>query len=197
MSGAPSETRASARKFEGAMLDHPALSLERLPGLAPMLDEFAANVPGALAALIESPIKGAIEEIRVSSLFRSLSDCRGLTAAVFHSAELDARLAIVLDEAIAELVVNAVFGAGDVRAAGEPERDKADEALTAVEIGLVEEFARGLGRAFQAALSPLAEAVFAFERLVRLTDDAALGRRDMPAREDEVGGDGRAGPAGQ
>ena len=81
-----------ARRLQGAMLEHPNLAIERMPGLSYALNRFIAEAPARLASLIARPSGGAIEEIRATTLFQAIGECSGLTAAIYASAEPEARL---------------------------------------------------------------------------------------------------------
>ena len=178
--GAP-EVDHGARRLEGAMLEHAALAIERMPGLSFALNRFIAEAPARLAALIAHPSGAAIEEIRAATLFEAIEACSGLTAAIYASAEPEARLMIALDERIDELIVSSIFG----EAVGPDRSDKPgreeQRPRTAIEASLVEAFARALGEALQAAFAPIARITLAFERLIAIKDPYALGRRDGEA----------------
>ena len=53
-----------ARRLHGAMLEHPSLAIDRMPGLSFALNRFIAEAPARLASLIARPSGAAIEEIR-------------------------------------------------------------------------------------------------------------------------------------
>ena len=97
---APREFDHGARKLQGAMLEHPNLAIERMPGLSFALNRFIAEAPARLASLIARPSDGAIEEVRATTLFQAISECSGLTAAIYASADPEARLMVALDERI-------------------------------------------------------------------------------------------------
>ena len=107
---AANESDHGARKLQGAMLEHSSLAAERMPGLGYALNRFIAEAPLRLSALIARPSSGAIEEVRTTTLFRAIQDCSGLTAAIYASAEPEARLLIALDERIDRLIVSSIFG---------------------------------------------------------------------------------------
>jgi len=170
-----------ARRLQGAMLEHSNLTVERMPGLGYALNRFIAEAPLRLSALIARPSGGSIEEVRATTQFQAIEDCSGLTAAVYASAEPEARLIIALDERIDHLMVSSIFGevvAADVsRNPGSETR----KPRTAIETALLEAFARALGEALEAAFAPLASIALIFERLQTLSDPFALGRRDCEA----------------
>jgi flagellar motor switch protein FliM len=164
------------------MLEQPGLAFERMPGLSHALNRFIAEAPGRLSPLISGLSSGgSIEELRSTTLFQAIGDCSGLTAAIYTTAEPESRLLIALDERIDDLVVSSIFGeAIAVDSEGGPER-KEPRPRTPIETALVEEFARALGKALEAAFAPLAPIVLSFDRLVTLDDPFALGRRDIEA----------------
>ena len=170
-----------ARRLEGAMLEHPNLAIERMPGLSYALNRFIAEAPQRLASLIARPSGGAIEEIRATTLFQAISECSGLTAAIYASAEPEARLMVALDERIDSLIVSSIFG--EAVGADSPDKpgSKARTPRTAIEAGLLDAFACALGEALEAAFASVARIALSFEGLVTLKDPFALGRRDGEA----------------
>jgi flagellar motor switch protein FliM len=171
-----------ARKLRGAMLEHSGFAIERMPGLAAALGHFITEAQHAIAPLAPGvPGGGSVEAVRATTLFRAISDCAGLIAAIYASDQPGARVLIALDERIDDLIVASICGDS---VSPDPDDDPADEAprpRTPIETALLEEFARSLGRALEAGFAPLAPLALTFERLVTLNDGFALGRRDMPA----------------
>ena len=141
------EFNHGARRLQGAMLEHPNLAIDRMPGLSFTLNRFLAEAPARLAALIARPSGASVEEIRATTLFEAIGECSGLTAAIYASAEPEAQVMIALDERIDDLVVSSIFG--EVLADG-PGGD-GQKARTAIEASLVEAFARALGEALETA----------------------------------------------
>ncbi len=177
-----SELDHRARKLQGAMLEHPGLTIERMPGLGYVLNQFIGQAPLSLSRLVARLSgRGSIEEVRSTTLFQAVGDCGGLTAAIYKSAPYDSRLLIALDERIDDLIVSSIFGEA---VPANPESDpgsKARESRTAIETALLEEFSRALGNALEAAFASVVPLPLAFERLITLSDPFALGRRDGEA----------------
>ena len=146
-----------ARKLKGAMLEHSGFAVERMPGLAVALDHFIAEAQQTIAPLAPGlPSGGTVEGVRATTLFQAISDCAGLTGAIYASDEPEARVLIALDERIDDLIVASIFGES---ISADPEDDPEDEALrarTPIETALLEEFARALGRALEGGFAPLA-----------------------------------------
>jgi flagellar motor switch protein FliM len=170
-----------ARRLQGAMLEHPNLAIERMPGLSFALNRFTTEAPARLASLIARPSGAAIEEVRATTLFEAIGECSGLTAATYASAEPEARFVIALDERIDELIASSIFG----EAVGADRSDKlqgeAQRPRTAIEAALLEAFARAIGEALEAAFASVARVAFSFERLTTIKDPFALGHRDVEA----------------
>jgi flagellar motor switch protein FliM len=170
-----------ARRLEGAMLEHAALAIERMPGLTHALTRFIAEAPARLGSLIARPPGGAIEDVRATTLFKAIGECSGLTAAIYRSVEPEARLMVALDERIDSLIVSSIFG--EAVGADSPDKpgDEAKTQRTAIEAGLLEAFARALGEALETAFASVARVALGFEGLVTIKDSFALGRRDSEA----------------
>ena len=179
--GAANEVDHGARKLQGAMLEHSNLAIERMPGLGYALNRFIAEAPLRLSSLIARPWGGSIEEVRATTLFRTVEDCSGLTAAFYASVEPEARLIIALDERIDHLIVSSIFGEVTADDIASKPAEEADKPRTAIEATLIEAFARALGAALEAAFAPIAAIALSFERLQKLSDPFVLGRRDNEA----------------
>lgn len=170
-----------AGRLRHAFRDRAGLAVERLPGLACALDRFLAEMQRNLAPLLGGAASaGTIEPARTATLFQAIGDCHGLTAAIYASQEPEARLLIALDERIDDLIVSTVFGGSLASDVEDEPQGEATKPRTPIETALVEEFARLLGSALEAAFAQLGSLSIAFERLATLTDVHALGRRDMP-----------------
>ena len=177
----PNKAGHGARKLEGAMLEHSNLAVERMPGLGYALNRFIVEAPLHLSSLIARPSGGSIEGVRSTTLFQAIEDCSGLTAAVYASVEPEARLIIALDERIDDLIISSIFGEVVAVDVSTKPGSEAGKPRTAIEAALIEAFARALGEALEAAFAPLAPIALSFERLQRIGDPFALGRRDSEA----------------
>ncbi len=127
------------------MLEHSGLVVERMPGLAAALDQFVARGAARYrAARSRGFARGRRSRSRfaATTLFQAISDCAGLTAALYSNAEPEARLLIALDERIDDLVVASIFGESISSEAGDDSETESPRARTTIETTLVEEFAR-------------------------------------------------------
>ena len=179
--GGTPEFDHGARRLQGAMLEHPSLAIERMPGLGYALNRFIVEAPARLASLVARPSGGAVEEVRATTLFQAIGECSGLTAAIYASAEPEAQFMIAFDERIDSLIVSSIFGESvsadrSDRAGSETQRSR-----TAIESALLEAFARALGEGLEAAFASFARLTLSFERLTTIKDAYALGRRDSDA----------------
>ena len=148
MTGArePFDYDALAGRLKEALRDHTGFAIERMPGLTRALDQFVAEAQRNLAPLCPLSGVGTMEPAQSATLFRAIGDCRGLTAAIYASAEPEAQLLIALDERIDDLIVTSVFGESSAPGAEDESPAAEPRSRTAIETTLVEEFARALGR---------------------------------------------------
>jgi len=127
---------AAAPWLQGPQPDHPGVAIERLPGLAFALEQFALNVREALAPLCKARASGTMEEMKPTSLFELLGECEGRTAAMLHCAPFDARLLLIFDPRIVDTLVAAVFGGSaadrDASLRARPNRPRTRRSLRAV-----------------------------------------------------------------
>jgi flagellar motor switch protein FliM len=175
------DSAATAPWLQTSQSDQPGLSIERMPGLVFALQQFALGVAEALGPLCKASSPGTVDEVKPTSLFGLVGECEGLTSAVMHSAQLDARMLLIFDRGIADTLVAAVFGeeAGTDRGAATPGRPSRPR--TGIENSLIAELARSLGKALDKGFAQIASLALTFERLETLVDVYPLGRRDMPA----------------
>jgi flagellar motor switch protein FliM len=179
--GGTTELDHGARRLQGAMLEHPNLAIERMPGLGYVLNRFIAEAPARLASLIARPSGGAIEEVRATTLFQAIGECSSLIAAIYASAEPEAQLMIAFDERIDSLIVSSIFGESVSGDGSDKAGSETQKARTSIEATLVEAFARILGEGLEAAFASVARVTLSFERLTTINDVYALGRRDGDA----------------
>src|ERR1700677_3034436 len=142
-----------ARRLQGAMLEHPSLAIDRMPGLSFALNRFIAEAPARLASLIARPSGATIEEIRATTLFEAIGECSGLTAAIYASAEPEAQFMIALDERIDSLIVSSIFGEAVSADRSDRAGSESQRSRTAIEASLVGAFARTLGEALEATFA--------------------------------------------
>ncbi len=182
-------TAASAPWLQGAQLDSAGQAFERLPGLAFAFEQFALNIPAAAASLLKLDVAPTLDVIRPENVFTALGESEGRLAAALHSGALDAKLLLIFDPTIAELLIATVFGDESVSVGERPPRP-----ATTIELHLVAELARRLAGALEAAFDGFIGLELRFDRLEKLADVYALGRRDGPAIEARLTVQTRVGP---
>jgi flagellar motor switch protein FliM len=180
---------ATAPWLQGAQPDSAGQAFERLPGLAFAFEQFALNVPAAAGSLLKLDAPPTVDAIRPENIFTALGECEGQLAATLHSVVLDARLIVILDPKIAESLIATVFGDDSVSVTERPPRP-----ATTIELHLVAELSRRLAGALEAAFESFGPLELRLERLEKLVDIYALGRRDGPAVEARLNVTTRVGP---
>jgi flagellar motor switch protein FliM len=177
MAAGERDNAGSAPWLQSSQPDQPGLAIERLPGLAFALEQFALNIPEALAPLCKAQSPGTIDETKSAGVFEVVRGCEGLTAAVVNCPQFDQRLLMIFDRRIADALVAAVLGGdGETATSARPSRDP-----TGIEMSLIGEFARLLAKALDKGFAPTVDLALTAERLETLADIHILGRRDMPA----------------
>jgi len=189
MPRAERESAASAPWLQGAQLDSAGQAIERLPGVVFAFEQFALNIPAAAGSLLKLESAPTLEAIRPESLFTSLGESQGKLASVLHSVTLDARMMLIFDHKIAESLIATVFGDESVSLGERPPRPP-----TTIELHLVAELARRLAGALDSAFESFAGLELRLDRLEKLADEHALGRRDGPALEARLTLESRVGP---
>ena len=189
MPRAERENAASAPWLQGAPPDSAGQALERLPGVVFAFEQFALNIPAAAGSLLKLESAPTLEAIRPESLFAALGESQGKLAAVLRSVTLDASLMLIFDHRITESLIATVFSDDSVSLS-----ERSPRAPTTIELHLVAELARRLAGALEAAFDGFASLELRLERLERIADTHALGRRDGPAIEAQLTVESRVGP---
>src|SRR5579872_268282 len=174
----PDVASQSARRPQDPLIDQSNFSVERLPGLAVVFDQFAESLAQALAPLCRGDAVFSVETIETSGLFETLSACRGLLAGMLYCPDLDARAAVIFDRPFVDAFAHVVFGATQAppaRRAEKPERP-----FTRIESQMIEKASRAAAQALSAGFAGFAEAAFALEGQEPFADVQILGRREMP-----------------
>ena len=189
MPRAEREGAASAPWLQSAQPDSAGQAIERLPGLTFAFEQFALNIPAAAGGMLKLDNAPTLEAIRPESVFTSLGESEGQLASVLHSATLDAKLMLIFDHKIADSLIATIFGDESVSLGERPSRPQ-----TTIELHLVAELARRLTGALEAAFDSFASLELRLERMEKLADAYALGRRDGSAVEARLTLATRVGP---
>ncbi len=183
------ESAASAPWLQSAQPDSAGQAFERLPGLAFAFEQFALNIPAAAGSLLKLEAAPTLEAIRPGNVFTALGESEGQLASVLHSGALDAKLMLIFDPKVAESLIATVFGDESVSLGERPPRP-----ASTIELHLVAELARRLAGALEAAFEGFSSLELRLDRLEKLADIYALGRRDGPAVEARLTLETRIGP---
>jgi flagellar motor switch protein FliM len=183
------EAAAGASWLHSAQPEAAGPPIERLPGLAFALEQFALNIPEALASFCKLAGAPALEETRATSVFDAIGQRQNQIAAVVRSETVDARLLMIFDQNVADTLATAIFGDESASSAGRPPRP-----FTNIELHLIAELAKRVVGALDIAFSAVAPLALRFERVTTLIDLLALGRRDGPAVEVNLTMETAAGP---
>ena len=189
MPRAEHEAAASAPWLNGAQPEAAAAPIERLPGLAYAFEQFALNIPEAVASFCKLAGAPALEETRATSLFEAIGQRQNHIAALVRSETVDARLLVIFDQNIANTLATAIFGEESAGATERPARP-----LTNIELHLIAELSKRVTGALDIAFAAVAPLELRFERVTTLVDLLALGRRDGPAVEANLTMETAAGP---
>ncbi len=189
MPRAERESAASAPWLQSAQPDSAGQAFERLPGLAFAFEQFALNIPAAAGSLLKLEAAPTLEAIRPGNVFTALGESEGQLASVLHSGALDAKLMLIFDPKVAESLIATVFGDESVSLGERPPRP-----ASTIELHLVAELARRLAGALEAAFDGFSSLELRLDRLEKLADIYALGRRDGPAVEARLTLETRIGP---
>ena len=165
----------SQRRSSDALLDQSGFTIDRLPMLAIVFEQFAASLIEGMRPLTRAPIKFSVEQLATGELFEIMAASKGSVGAVLHSTELDCRCLTIFDQTFVVSLVQILLGGDAADAQEQPSRP-----FTRIEMNLVQKLSELTARSLQSALADLIEASFKVERQETLVDAAIMGRRDAP-----------------
>jgi flagellar motor switch protein FliM len=168
----------AARRGQDPLVDQSNFSVERLPGLVVVFEQFAEGLAQGLAPLCRGEASFEVSTIETSGLFEKLNECRGLSVGVLHCPDLDARALAVFDRPFVDAFAHVAFGAAQAPAMRRAE--KPNRPISRIESQLVEKAGRAAAQALSAGFNGFIDASFALERQEQVADLQILGRRDMP-----------------
>jgi flagellar motor switch protein FliM len=175
MTAREQQATSSERKSSDPLLDQSGFAVERLPMLAIVFDQFAANLIDGMRPLCRVPTIFSLEGVATGGLFEILTASKGSIGVVLHSSELDCRSLAIFDQDFVVSLIQILLG-GDAAEAQEPP----NRPYTKIEMNLVQKISDLTARSLQSALSGLIEGSFKTERQETLVDTGILGRRDAP-----------------
>jgi flagellar motor switch protein FliM len=167
---------SAARRTPDPLIDQSNFSVERLPGLAIVAEQFAESLNKGFVQLFRSESSTTVEQIESASAFETLNACQGRLAAILRCVDLDARALVIFDRAFVDALAHVTFGAKQKPASSRA--SDADRPVTRIENNLIHRVSQITAEALTAGLSGFTDAVFTLERLEVVAGAQILGRRD-------------------
>jgi flagellar motor switch protein FliM len=155
--------------------NHP---IEKTPQFRASLERFAERAGERLTATFGALFTAAMEKTRNVQVFAALTEHEGRIASLLTSASLDASMAILFEDGLAPLLIQAMFGADPANDSGPEE---APRAPTPLEMRMIGDVAASLAEALRDAFAPVADFELAPEKTEKVEDDTLLGPKDFPA----------------
>src|SRR5579863_6466717 len=109
--------------------------IEKTPQFRASLARFAERAGERLGATYGALFTAANEETRNAQSFAALAEHQGQPAAIFYSATLDARAAVLFEGGIIGLLIAAMFG---FETANDAEASEPSQSPTALEMRMIE-----------------------------------------------------------
>jgi flagellar motor switch protein FliM len=156
-------------------------SIEKTPQLRSSLNRFTDAAAAALATLFGGAFAGAFEATETTTTFDILAAHEGHPAASIQSEALDARLLMIMDVGVVDLIVGAMFGVDSAMDGLLSGTDPTVRPRTDLENRLLGELAKSLAVALRIAFAPVATFDLDFVGVNTIEDTDLLGGRDMPA----------------
>jgi flagellar motor switch protein FliM len=153
-------------------------AIEKTPQFRASMSRFAERAGERLGAGFGALFTAANETTRNAQAFATLTEHMGQPAAVLFSPTLDARMAMLFEGGVVELMIAAMFGVEPANDEAEPAPAKAP---TALQIRLIGEIAGALAAALSDAFAPVADFELEPEKTTTVEDDTLLGAKDGPA----------------
>jgi flagellar motor switch protein FliM len=153
-------------------------AIEKTPQFRASMSRFAERAGERLGATFGGPFTAANEATRNAGAFAALGEHVGQPAAVLYSPTLDARMGVLFEAGVVELVIAAMFG---VEAANDEAAQTLAKAPTALQTRLIGEVAGALAAALSDAFAPVADFELGLERSETVEEETLLGPKDTPA----------------
>jgi flagellar motor switch protein FliM len=170
---------SALRRPQDPLIDQSNFSVDRLPGLSVVFEQFAEAFMADIAPFCRDGAQLTVERIQTASLFETLNECQGRLAAVAHCPDLDGRAIVIFDRPFVDALAHVTFGARQAQNSSRPAA--LDRPITRIETALANKVSDAAARALTSGLVGYAETAFALERLEVVADTQILGRRDSMA----------------
>ncbi len=158
------------------LLDHPGLTIERMPMLTVIFDRMAASCAEGMRPLSPAVMTFFVNNIGTDHVWDVLDAYDGSIAAILYTPELDARFVVGLDRRCIFALMEVLFG-GDATEA--PFGD--DRGFSNLETRVAQTIFEIASEALKSAFSNVVETTFVLERIETRMDFTMLGRRNILA----------------
>lgn len=162
-----------------SFVENLAFSIDRIPGVAGILDVFAVKATSALSPLLARNVAVVREAPGVCDLREFVAHHQGDVVAALYCEELDARILMTFGQGGIDFIADTIFGDGGRAVSTSVDGDLLVRAPSATELNLVREAALALGGALESAFQQSAHARFILEKCAPLTLQDAVSRNDI------------------
>ncbi|MDE3176271.1 MAG: FliM/FliN family flagellar motor switch protein [Pseudomonadota bacterium] len=149
--------------------------IEKSPQFRASIGRFADHAGERMSAMFGGLFTAASEASRNSRTFSTLTEHIAQPAVTLYSPTLDARMAMLCEGGLVDLLIGAMFGFDAANDAPAPAPPKAP---TALELRMIGEVAAALAEAFRDAFAPVADFELAVQSTEIIEDDGLLGAKD-------------------
>ncbi len=149
--------------------------IEKSPQFRASIGRFADRAGERMSATFGGLFTAATEAPRNSRSFATLSEHTGQPAVTLYSSTLDARMAMLCESGLVDLLIAAMFGFEAANDAAAPSPPKAP---TALELRMIGEVGSALAEALRDAFAPVADFELSLQSTEMIEDDALLGPKD-------------------
>jgi flagellar motor switch protein FliM len=150
-------------------------AIEKSPQFRASLGRFADHAGERMAATFGGLFTATTQGSRNSRTFATLTEHTGQPAVALYSATLDARMAMLCEAGMVDLLIGAIFG---FEAANDAAPTEAPKTPTALELRMIGEVCAALAEAFRDAFAPVADFELAVQSTEMVEDDGLLGPKD-------------------
>ena len=153
-------------------------AIEKTPQFRSSLERFAERAGERLSAAFGAPFTAGMEPTRNAGCFAALIEHENLPGSLLYSESLGARMAILFEGGLVNLLIAAMFGGEAANDAAPPDPPRAP---TPLEMNMIGGVAENLAAAYRDAFAPVADFALEVETTERIVDDSLLGAKDAPA----------------
>ena len=150
-------------------------AIEKSPQFRASIGRFADRIGERMAATFGGQFTAAIEESRNARTFAALTEHSAQPAVTLYSPTLDARMAMLCEGGLVDLLIATMFG---FEAANDAAPTESPKAPTALELRMIGEVATALAEALRDAFAPVADFEIEVQSTELVEDETLLGPKD-------------------